>query len=52
MSAFFYCLKTYEVAIALKRIGQVERTGRGIDRIFEDSIIYGRPWPDYSESTE
>lgn len=36
---------------ALKRIGLAERTGRGIDRIFEGSIIYGRPWPDYSEST-
>jgi ATP-dependent DNA helicase RecG len=29
-----------------------EKTGRGIDRIFEGSILYGRPWPDYSESTE
>ena len=29
-----------------------EKTGRGIDRIFEGSIIYGRPLPDYSESTE
>ncbi len=36
----------------LKRIGLAERTGRGIDRIFEGSIIYGRPLPDYSESTE
>ena len=35
----------------LKRIGLAEKTGRGIDRIFEGSIIYGRPWPDYSEST-
>lgn len=40
------------LADALKRIGLAERTGRGIDRIFEGSIIYGRPWPDYSESTE
>ncbi len=37
---------------ALKRIGLAERTGRGIDRIYEGSIIYGRPIPDYSESTE
>lgn len=36
---------------ALKRIGLAEKTGRGIDRIFEGSIIYGRPLPDYSEST-
>ena len=36
----------------LKRIGLAERTGRGVDRIFEGSIVYGRPWPDYSESNE
>jgi len=36
---------------ALKRVGLAEKTGRGIDRIFEGSINYGRPWPDYSEST-
>ena len=36
---------------ALKRIGLVERTGRGVDRIFSGSIMYGRPWPDYTEST-
>ena len=36
---------------ALKRIGLAERTGRGIDRIYEGSIVYGRPLPDYSEST-
>ena len=35
----------------LKRVGLAEKTGRGIDRIYEGSIIYGRPWPDYSEST-
>lgn len=34
-----------------KRTGLAERTGRGIDRIFEGSILYGRPLPDYSEST-
>lgn len=39
------------LADAMKRIGLAEKTGRGIDRIFEGSIIYGRPWPDYSEST-
>lgn len=36
---------------ALKRIGLAERTGRGIDRIFEGSLAYGRPVPDYSGST-
>ena len=40
------------LADALKRIGLAERSGRGIDRIFAGSIIYGRPWPDYSESDE
>ena len=39
------------LADAMKRIGLAERTGRGIDRIFEGSIMFGRPWPDYSEST-
>ena len=36
---------------AMKRIGLAEKTGRGIDRIYEGSIIFGRPWPDYTEST-
>lgn len=40
------------LADALKRIGLAERTGRGIDRIYEGSIVYGRPLPDYSESDE
>lgn len=39
------------LADALKRIGLAEKTGRGIDRIFEGSIIFGRPWPDYTDST-
>ena len=38
------------LADALKRIGLAERTGRGIDRIFEGSLLYGKPLPDYSES--
>lgn len=40
------------LADALKRIGLAERTGRGIDRIYEGSIIFGRPLPDYSESNK
>lgn len=40
------------LADALKRVGLAERTGRGIDRIFEGSIVFGRPLPDYSESTD
>ena len=39
------------LADALKRIGLAERTGRGIYRIFEGSLIYGRMLPDYSAST-
>lgn len=39
------------LADAFKRIGLAERTGRGIDRIFEGSLKYGRPLPDYSQTT-
>lgn len=39
------------LADALKRIGLAERTGRGVDRIFEGSLRYGRDVPDYSLST-
>ena len=40
------------LADAMKRIGLAERTGRGIDRIYEGSLLYGKPLPDYSESTD
>lgn len=43
--------KNPALADALKRIGLAEKTGRGIDRIYEGSIVYGRPWPDFSETT-
>ena len=39
------------LADALKRIGLAERSGRGVDRIFEGSLQFGRDLPDYSEST-
>ena len=39
------------LANALKRIGLAERTGRGIDRIFEGSLLYGKMLPDYSGTT-
>ena len=39
------------LADALKRIGLAEKTGRGIDRIYEGSLIFGRMLPDYSAST-
>ncbi|HEX6533522.1 MAG TPA: crosslink repair DNA glycosylase YcaQ family protein [Gemmatimonadaceae bacterium] len=38
------------LADAFKRIGLVERTGRGIDTIFEGQLRYGRQAPDYSRS--
>jgi ATP-dependent DNA helicase RecG len=40
------------LADTLKRIGLAERTDRGIDRIFEGSLIYGRLLPDYSATTD
>lgn len=38
------------LADVAKRIGLAERTGRGIDRIFEGLLRYGRPAPDYGRS--
>lgn len=40
------------LADIVKRIGLAERTGRGIDRIFEGMLRYGRPAPDYSMSND
>ncbi len=34
-----------------KRIGLAERTGRGIDRIFEGTLRFGRPRPDYGRTS-
>ena len=39
------------LADIMKRCGYVERTGRGIDRIFARTVASGRPLPDYSLST-
>ena len=39
------------LADAIKRIGLAERTGRGVDLIFQGLLRYGRPEPDYSGST-
>lgn len=44
-------LRNPVLADAFKRIGLVERTGRGIDTIFEGQLRYGRPAPDYSRSS-
>lgn len=43
--------RNLRVSDALKRIGLAERTGRGIDRIFERTIWSGGVLPDYSSST-
>jgi ATP-dependent DNA helicase RecG len=40
------------LADVIKRIGLAERTGRGIDRIYEGLLRYGRPEPDYSMSDD
>lgn len=38
------------LAEAFKRIGIVEQSGRGVDKIFLGQARYGRPLPDYSNS--
>jgi ATP-dependent DNA helicase RecG len=38
------------LAEAFRRIGLVEQTGRGVDKIFLGQLRYGRPGPDYSRS--
>lgn len=38
------------LADAMKRIGLAERTGRGVDLIFQGMLRYGRSAPDYSRS--
>lgn len=39
------------LADAFKRIGLAERTGRGIDLIYQGLLRYGRPAPNYGRST-
>jgi len=39
------------LADAFRRLGLVERTGRGIDRIYLEQLRYGRPVPDYTQSS-
>lgn len=38
------------LAEAFRRIGLVETTGRGIDKIYAGQLRYGRPIPDYTRS--
>lgn len=37
------------LAEIMLRIGIIEQTGRGVDRIYDGQIRYGRPLPDYSK---
>jgi len=39
------------LADAMKRIGVVERSGRGVDKIFRGMLKFGRPAPDYGYTT-
>lgn len=38
------------LADAMKRIGIVERSGRGVDKIYRGLLRFGRPAPDYSRT--
>lgn len=38
------------LADAMKRIGIVERSGRGVDTIYRGLLRFGRPLPDYSKT--
>ena len=38
------------LADAMKRIGIVERSGRGVDKIYRGMLRFGRPEPDYSRT--
>lgn len=38
------------LADAMKRIGVVERSGRGVDSIYRGMLRFGRPMPDYSRT--
>lgn len=35
-----------------KRLGLVEQTGRGVDKVYDGQVRYGRPAPDYSRSDD
>lgn len=40
------------LADAMKRIGIVERSGRGVDKIYRGMLRFGRPKPDYSRTDD
>lgn len=40
------------LADAMKRIGVVERSGRGVDKIYRGMLRFGRPEPDYDRTDD
>ncbi len=44
--------RNHALADAMKRIGVVERSGRGVDAIYRGMLRFGRPAPDYSRTNE
>lgn len=40
------------LAEAMKRVGVVERSGRGVDKIYRGMLRFGRPEPDYRRTSE
>lgn len=40
------------LADAMKRIGIVERSGRGVDKIYRGMLRFGRPEPDYTRTSD
>lgn len=40
------------LADAMKRVGVVERSGRGVDTIYRGMLKFGRPAPDYSRTDD
>ncbi|MDU2064484.1 MAG: putative DNA binding domain-containing protein [Sporomusaceae bacterium] len=42
--------RNYVLADVFKRVGLVERSGRGVDKIYRGQLRYGRPSPDYSQT--
>lgn len=44
--------RNVRLAEAFKRIGLIEQTGRGIDKVFWGQLRYGRPLPNYSRSDD
>lgn len=44
--------RNVRLAEVFRRIGLIEQTGRGIDRVYRGQLLYGRPLPDYSRSDD